>query len=142
MKRAIVSLFILVLSFPSFGAVIAKAGLAGGAFRIAGEIDRQLNDKISLIGEVGYGIGNQYSLLTAGTSGIFNIKENFYAGVGVNYSSYSNTVRLGLPAIDITEKSGVGAGVFAGLKRDKMYGQIGYDTRLGAVAEAGYIVRM
>jgi len=141
--RVVASLILVfLLVSPSLAAISAKAGLAGGAFRVAGAVDRQINDKLSLVGEAGYGIGNQYSLLAAGVSGIFNVRENIYAGAGVNYSSYSDTVRLGLPAVDITEKSGVGAGVFAGFKRDKMYGQVGYDTRLGAVAEAGYVVRM
>ncbi len=142
MRFSIAFFLVLVLTSASLAAVSAKAGLAGGAFRIAGAIDRQMNDKISLSGEIGYGIGNGYSVITGGASGIVKLREDIYAGVGLNYSSYSSAVKLGFPSVDITEKSGVGGGIFAGLTRDKLYGQVGYDTRLGAVAEAGYVVRM
>jgi hypothetical protein len=49
---------------------------------------------------------------------------------------------LSLPTIDITEKGGVGGELFVKLTRDKIYGQLGYDTRLGGVAEVGLVVRM
>ena len=32
--------------------------------------------------------------------------------------------------------------MFVKLTRDKIYGQLGYDTRLGGVAEVGLVVRM
>ncbi len=142
--RLIVLSLVLVFVFTcsSFAAVSAKGGLAGGAFRLSAAVDRPINDKVTLAGELGYGIGNNYSLVSAGVDVQTNIKNNIYIGAEVSYSSYSNPVTLGLPAVDINDKSGVGGGIYAGLTRDKMYAQAGYDTRMGAIAEAGYILRM
>jgi len=132
-----------VLASASLAAVSAKAGLAGGSFRVAGVFDRQLNDKFGILGEVGYGINSgQYDVITAGASGVFKIRDPYYIGAGAIYSSYSAPASLAIPKVDITEKTGVGLGIFAGMTRDKMYGQLGYDTRLGVIAEAGYTVRM
>ena len=133
---------IVALSVPSLAAVSLRGGLAGGAFRISAVMDRPIRDNISLAGELGYALGNGYTLATGGIDLQTTIKNDFYLGAEVSYSSYSSAVRLGLPAVDITDRSGVGVGVFAGMTRDKMFGQVGYDTRLGAVAEAGYIIRM
>ncbi|HTY13087.1 MAG TPA: hypothetical protein VMD02_02745, partial [Candidatus Omnitrophota bacterium] len=82
------------------------------------------------------------TLGSVGLDLITQLKNSFYLGAEASYSSYSSSVRLGLPAVDITDKSGVGGGLFAGMTRDKMYLEAGYDTRMGAMAEAGYIVRM
>jgi len=141
-KWLLIVLIMLALSVPSFAAISVKGGLAGGAFRLGATLDRPLTNNLNLLGDLGYGFGNGYSLLTAAAGVQTKIKDNIYIGADVCYSSYSSAVRLGLPAVDITDLSGVGLGIFAGLTRDKLYGQIGYDTRLGAIAEAGYVVRM
>jgi len=141
-EKFLIVLIILALTVPSFAAVSVKGGLAGGAFSLGATIDRPLRENMTLLGDLGYGFGNGYSLLTAAAGVQTKIRDNIYIGADVCYSSYSSAVRLGLPAVDITNLSGVGLGVYAGLTRDKLYGQIGYDTRLGAVAEAGYVVRM
>ena len=142
MKWLLIVLIMLALSVPSFAAISVKGGLAGGAFRLGATLDHPLTNNLNLLGDLGYGFGNGYSLLTAAAGVQTKIKDNIYIGADVCYSSYSSAVRLGLPAVDITDLSGVGLGIFAGLTRDKLYGQIGYDTRLGAIAEAGYVVRM
>ena len=142
MKWLLIVLIMLALSVPSFAAISVKGGLAGGAFRLGATLDRPLTNNLNLLGDLGYGFGNGYSLLTAAAGVQAKIRDNIYIGADVCYSSYSSAVRLGLPAVDITDLSGVGLGIFAGLTRDKLYGQIGYDTRLGAIAEAGYVVRM
>ncbi len=141
--RAIFTLMlVMVLASGSFAAISVKGGLAGGAARVALAADlKQINDKFGISGDIGYGFG-QYTLVTAGLSGTYKIKDDMYAGLAVEYSSYSTAVTLGFPSINITDKSGVGFGVFAGMTRDKMYVQAGYDTRLGAIAEAGYVIRM
>jgi len=141
-KKFIFMVLVLALAVPCFASISVKGGLAGGAFRLGATADRTLKDNLNLVGEVGYGFGSGYSLGSASVGLQSNIRENIYLGAEVCYSSYSSAVKLGLPAVDITELGGFGIGVYAGLKRDKMYGQVGYDTRLGALAEAGYIVRM
>ena len=105
-------------------------------------LDRQVNDKTALTGEIGYAIGNSYSILTAGVGAVMALREGLAVGLEVTYSSYSEKVKLSLPTIDITEKSGVGGELFVKMTRDKLYGQLGYDTRLGGVAEVGLVVRM
>ncbi|MFA4905499.1 MAG: hypothetical protein WC645_03245 [Candidatus Margulisiibacteriota bacterium] len=145
MKKILTLTIVLIVAFStaSFAAVSVKGGLAGGAGRLAIATDlRQINPDLGLSGELGYGIGNSYSVLTAGLGIVKNIRDNLAVGLEVTYSSYSEKVRLSLPTIDINEKSGVGGELFVKMTRDKMYGIIGYDTRLGAIAEAGLIVRM
>jgi hypothetical protein len=136
--------FVLLLAMASvsFGACSVKGGLAGGALRVSGTCDRPFNDKWDIGCEAGYGLGNGYNIMSLGVSGTYALKENLYAGVEASYSSYSSAVMLSLPSMQITEKSGVGMGAFIGMKRDNKFAQVGYDTRLGAVAEAGMIVRM
>ena len=119
-----------------------KGGLAGGAFRIAGTIDRKIGENCSVGGEIGYGVGNGYNVYSLGISCQHNFKSNVYVGLEASYSGYSNAITLGIPSTNITDLNDVGVGLFVGMKRDRTYGQIGYDTRLGAIAEAGYLVRM
>ncbi|MBI5698879.1 hypothetical protein HZC35_01030 [Candidatus Saganbacteria bacterium] len=136
-------LLIVALSTASFAAISVKGGLAGGGIRLALAADlRQIKPDLGLSGELGYSIGNSYSILTAGLGIAKSIRDNLAVGLLVTYSSYTEKVRLSLPAIDINEKSGVGGELFVKMTRDKMYGIIGYDTRLGVVAEAGLVVRM
>lgn len=140
--RVLVTLFLLVvLVVPSFAAISAKGGLAGGAFRIAAVMDKPVRDNVDVLGELGYGFGSGYSLLTVGVSGKTYVRNNLYLGAGVNYSSYTEPVKLSIGG-DITDKSGVGFGVFAGMNvREGIYAQVGYDTRLGGIAEAGYTIK-
>ena len=74
--------------------ISVKAGLAGGALRVAGVVEKPINNTMTAAADLGYGIGNQYSVMTAGVSGKYLIKENIYAGVGLGYSSYSDPVSL------------------------------------------------
>ncbi|KAF0134173.1 MAG: hypothetical protein FD145_816 [Candidatus Saganbacteria bacterium] len=143
MKKVVLILALVIISASSsFASISVRAGLSGGAFKVAGAADRQLNDRFNISGELGYGIGNQYSVLVGGGSIYTYLRDVIYAGIGACYSSYSETVSLSFPTMDVTTKSGVGINAFLGMTRDKLYGQVGYDTRLGAVAEAGYLVRM
>lgn len=140
---ALAAVLFIGLSATSFAAVSVKGGLAGGGGRIAVSSDlRQIRPDVGLSGELGYAIGNSYSILTAGVGVAKELRDNLAVGLLVTYSSYSEKVRLILPTIDITEKSGVGGELFVKMTRDKMYGIIGYDARLGVIAEAGLVVRM
>jgi len=139
----LVLLFLLVLlATQSWAGLAVKGGLAGGAGRVSGVLDiRQINNKLGLAGEAGYAIGNNYSILTAGLTGIYALRDNLSALIMLSYSAYSDYVNLPLVG-DLTQKTGVGAGI--GLRmtlRENLYAQAGYDTRLGALAEAGYILR-
>ncbi len=146
MRITLALLLLLAMCSVSFAAasampIIVKAGLAGGAFRIAGVLEKPINDKMSLSGDVGYGIGNQYTVLTAGIAGKYNIKSNIYAGLNLEYSAYSDPVKLTVGG-EIKDKSALGFGVFLGMPvRESVFVQAGYDTRLGAVAEIGYTVK-
>lgn len=133
---------LFMLGTQVWAGLAVKGGLAGGAFRVSGVMDiRQLNDKMGLAGEAGYALGNNYSVLTAGFTGAYKLRDNLSGLLMLSYSAYSDTVNLPLLG-DVTQKAGVGAGI--GLRmalRDNLYAQAGYDTRLGALAEAGYILR-
>lgn len=122
--------------------ISVKAGLAGGAGRLGLVVDRQIKERTALTGELGYAIGNSYSILTAGLGVTKEIRDNLAVGLEVTYSSYSEKVKLSLPTLDINDKSGIGGELFVKMTRDKLYGLIGYDTRLGGVAEVGLVVRM
>jgi hypothetical protein len=141
--RFIVSIVLLLaLASVSFAACSVKGGLAGGALRVSGVCDRPFNDKWNIGCEAGYALGNGYNIMSLGVSGIYEVKENIYAGLELSYSSYSSPVMLSLPSMQVTEKSGMGMGAFAGMKKDNKFAQVGYDTRLGMVGEVGMTVRM
>ena len=142
-KIAIGFVLLVLLISPSLAAISAKAGLAGGAFRVAGVADiRQVNDKLGLSGELGYAVGQSYSILTAGLLGTYLLRENLAGLLTLDYTSYSEMVNLPLLG-DLKEKSGIGAGIgIRMMLRKEWYAQAALNSRLGAVAEAGYIVRM
>ncbi len=138
--KYIVILLIIALAYPAFASFSARAGLAGGAFRVSAVMDRPIRENLSVLGDLGYGLGNGYTLVSGGIGITSAIRENIFLGAEATYSSYSTAVHLGLPAVDILDQSGIGLGVFAGLTRDKMYLEAGYDTRMGVLAEAGYVI--
>ncbi len=114
-----------------------KGGLAGGAARLGVSFDKKVKETMMVM-EAGYGIGNQYSLMSAGVGIKLPVKESLYAGASVNYSAYSDAVKLSIGG-EIKEKAGVGFGVFAGSRiKEDLSIQAGYDTRLGLIAEASY----
>jgi hypothetical protein len=144
MKQALLILLIIsIFTAPAYCALSIKGGLAGGAFRVAGVADiRQVNNKLGLSGELGYAVGQSYSILAAGLLGTYLLRDNLSAILTLDYSSYSEMVNLPLLG-DIKEKSGIGAGIgIRMMLRKELYAQAALNSRLGAVAEAGYIVRM
>lgn len=141
MKHLGVLFLVLLLCSSVFASVAVKGGLAGGAFRLGAVLDRPVNDKVSLAGEAGYAVGN-YSVMTAGVSAKYFLRENLSAGLGVNYSSYSTAVTNIAGVGNVASGGGVGGEVFAELKlREGILGQLGYDSRLGAVAEISYQIK-
>ena len=125
-----------------FAAISAKAGLAGGTLRISAVLDRPLNDKTVVAGEVGYGFGNSYNIASVAATGKYLIRDNLSVGASLGYSSYSTAAKNILGVGDASSGGGVGGGVFAEFKvREGMSGQVGYDSRLGIIAEASYSLK-
>ncbi len=141
-KTSICLLLLVVLSCVSSAAISipissVKAGLAGGTLRLSAVIEKPFRDFL-VDYELGLGVGNQYSVLTGGISGKCYIKPNMYAGLGINYSSYSDPVSLSLGG-NVSDRAGFGLGAFIGTNlKDNMYAQVGFETRLGGIAEIGY----
>lgn len=143
MKRIIFIAFAIViaLSAVSFAAVLVKGGLSGGAGLIAISADRQVKDNLTVAGDLGYGIGSGYTLVNAGVSAKMPVRGDMYAGLAVNYSSFSSLVKMSIGPT-LADKAGIGFGVVIGKQlREGIFAEVGYDTRLGAVAELGYTVR-
>jgi hypothetical protein len=141
MKKLVICMFLLfvfsiaanaVLPFP----ISAKVGLAGGALRVSAVVEKPCRNFLVNY-ELGYGFGNQYTLMSAGIAAKSFIKADTYVGLGLTYSSYSDLVTLSV-AGNLADKAGFGLGAFVGKNiRESMYAQLGYDTRLGLVAEIG-----
>ncbi len=139
MRQFMAFFVVLVLASSSSAVISVKGGLAGGAANLGLVMDRELNEKTTLAGEVDYGMGSGYSVMGAGVSVKMTARENLGVGAAVNYSIYSAAVNNGMQ--DVTDLSGVGVGAFAELKlRERFYGQVGYDTRLGVLAGVSYIL--
>lgn len=90
-----------------------------------------------LIG-AGYGIGNNYSIVTGSVAGVFPFGNN-YAGLELGLASYSETVSdvLGVSG-NIAKGSRTGIGIFGGTKLGMVDAQIGYNTALGLTAGVVY----
>lgn len=142
MRKVIVLVLLgLVLSSVSFASISVKGAYDGGAIGVIGVIDREIKSNITLAGELGYCLGNQYSVILAGITGKMMVKNNIYTGLRVDYASYSDPVSLPIGG-NITEKTGIGATLLVGMNvKDNVYTQLGYGTRVGGVVEVGYIVK-
>ena len=134
MKQLLVLSLIAILASSSMAAISGKAGLAGGGLQIGALTDKAINDKATMVGDIGYAFGSGYGVLSIGGSVKYAVKDNLNAGIGISYSSYSAGVTISGPG-NISSGGGVGIGIFADTKvRDNIIGQIGYDTRLGLIA--------
>lgn len=93
---------------------------------------------LDLLLGAGYGIGNQYSVVTVGLAGVFPFGNN-YAGLELGLASYSETVSdvLGVSG-NIEKGSKAGIGIFGGTKLGMVDAQIGYNTALGLTVGAIY----
>lgn len=86
----------------------------------------------------GYGIGNKYSILTAGVAGVMPL-GNFCVGLEGGMANYSENVE-NIPGISgqIDKGSKAGVGIFAGTKLGMISARIGYNSALGLTAGAVY----
>jgi hypothetical protein len=139
MKKAVVLVLFLVLASSAFAAVSLKAGLGGGAFMIGADIDRPVNDKVTVAAEGKFGLGNGYNVIVIGGYGDYVLRDNLKIGVDLAYTNYSSAVSL--PGVgNLSSGGGVGAGIYGKMKiREEIYGKVGYDSRQGIVAEIDYL---
>lgn len=118
--------------------VFATGGLAGGGARVGILGGSKINNSLSWDGGIGYAIGNEYTLVTLGGTIKYPLRGNIYAGVGLDYSSYSFPVLLS-GGLKVAETSGIGFDLLIGTDiNEKIFLQAGYGTRLGIIAEVGY----
>ena len=122
---------------------LVKAGVFGSAGKVSGGFENIINDKTSLLIELGYGFGNNYTVASWSNALIYQFTNqkgrwNPFVGMEINYSDYSKKV-VDVPGINTIEKGGaLGAGILAGISQGDLIAQIGYDSRSGAIAEIGY----
>jgi len=112
-----------------------KGGLAGGAGLIAADFMMPVGP-IYLGAEVGYAIGNNFGIIDAGVKGIYSL-GNPFIGLEISYAGYSKDV-TNVPGLSGTIKSGVGVGIIGGTTMGPIQLGVGYNTALGARADAGY----
>ena len=118
----------------------ASVGLSGGSLMLGIGHRRTLQSNMDLVLDAGLGIGNSFSVLTAGVSGVMMFNEN-YAGLRLGFTSYSETVS-NVPGLsgNVDKGGKIGLGIFGGKSFDKnIKAQIGYDTALGLNAGVVYI---
>ncbi len=112
-----------------------KGGLAGGAGLIAADFMMPVGP-MYLGGEAGYAVGNNFGIIDAGIKGVFDFGGPF-VGLEVSYGGYSKKVQ-DVPGLSGIIDSGVGVGLLAGTAMGPLAVTVGYDTKLGARADAGY----
>jgi len=112
-----------------------KGGLAGGAGLIAADYIMPVGP-MYLGGEAGYSIGNNFGVIIAGVKGIFDFGGP-YVGLEVSYGGYSKKVQ-DVPGLSGVIDAGVGVGLIGGMAMGPFAVDAGYDTKLGARANAGY----
>jgi len=119
--------------------LIVKGGLAGGAGLIAGELLMPVGP-MNVGGELGYAVGNSFSIIDAGVKGVYSLGAQFI-GLEVNYAGYSKDVKE-VPGLSGTIKSGVGVGLVGGVVMAPWQAQVGYNTIAGLRADAGYRIQL
>jgi len=115
-----------------------SAGLGGGGLILDFGYSIPMAN-FDLLLDVGYGMGNSYSIMKAGAAAVFDRAPMFY-GLEVGAANYSKAVS-GVSGISGTIDQGtkVGLGVFVGkAMTDKIALQVGYNSALGATAFVNY----
>ena len=113
-------------------------GLGGGAVIVDFGYNIPM-DKFDLLVGLGYGLGNSYSILKGSVASVFNTSPMYWGleAVGANYSK-SVTGVTGLSGT-IAKGTKLGLGLFVGKAiNEKISGQIGYNSALGATAAVSY----
>lgn len=114
--------------------LLVKIGLDGGAGIIGAGFRFPVRGLLADT-SLGYGFGNGYNVLfvKAGVNRFFN--ENNYAGLNLNYGSYSKRVEISGVG-QIGEGGSIGIGIHYGrIIVNNISTQIGYSTNLGINAE-------
>ncbi|HVN67973.1 MAG TPA: hypothetical protein VMT55_06335 [Candidatus Sulfotelmatobacter sp.] len=115
---------------------IPKAGFSGGALMLG--IDYRVApmwDSVDLLAGVGYGFGNNYSVLAVTAGGACQVKDNYYVGASLDLANYSQS------GSGFNAGTALGIGVFGGtVLHDKWQLQAGYSSALGLNARVGYIL--
>lgn len=152
MKKSITFVLVLFLVFGGCRIVLAQAdgkedlrrgftaefGYGGGS-GIAGVGYRMpIREKFILKTEAGYGIGNNYSVVTANMTAVIPLGDNF-AGAGISMSNYSRTVTniLGISG-NIDQGTRWGAGIYYGRNFGRISARLGYDLAQGLTAGMTY----
>jgi hypothetical protein len=113
------------------------AGYGGGA-AILGAGYTIPTARLDLLIDAGYGLGNEYSVLSANISGVIPMGAN-YVGIGLGMANYSEKVK-DIPGLsgEIDKGSRFGAGLFFGRSFGRFRAQIGYNSALGLTAGLNY----
>lgn len=115
-----------------------KGGLLGGTAAVgAGYYYPVFGIKNTFAG-ASYGLGSSYTLININCGVLYDL-PGYYLGISLNYDNYSTPVKniLGVSG-QISQGGNAGAGIFAGMDYGKYFGQVGYSTSSGILAEAGY----
>lgn len=112
-----------------------KGGLAGGAGLLAVDFLMPVGPAY-LGGEAGYAIGTNFGIVDAAVKVVYSFGAPF-VGLEVGYAGYSKDVKE-VPGLSGTVKAGVGVGLIAGTAFGPIQVGVGYNTALGARADAGY----
>jgi len=91
------------------------------------------NNNLGLLLDGGIGIGNNYTVLSAGLSKVLPLQEKYYMGLDLTGASYSKTV-TGINGLSGNIEQGLrlGVGIFLGGKiAPPLNVQLGYNTVLG-----------
>ena len=92
-----------------------------------------IHNNLGLLLDGGIGIGNNYTVLSAGLSKVWPLQEKYYMGLGLTGASYSKTV-TGITGLSGNIEQGLrlGVGIFLGGKiAPPLNVQLGYNTVLG-----------
>lgn len=120
---------------------LAEGGYGGGALQLGGGYRFPFRN-LKLVAKLDFGMGNEYTTVTAGLRAVFPVGPDF-AGAELGVVDYSETV-TDIPGVSGNIERGMqfGFGVFAGrpveLPFAKLDARIAYNTALGITASAIY----
>lgn len=120
------------------GGFLLGAGFGGGAGIVGVGYRHPIMQNFDLTFNAGLGIGNKYSIVIAGVTGIMPFGNN-YAGLEIGLANYSEKV-TDLPGLSGTFEKGsrVGLGLFVGTPIGPVRAELGYNSALGLTAGAVY----
>ena len=116
----------------------AFGGFGGGAALVKAGYVFPMRSNFSLIADVGFGLGNNFSLVAGDIQGVFPWGSN-RLGLEITAANYSKSV-TNVPGIsgNIDQGTKFGAGVFVGIPFRGLLLQAGYNSALGLNAGAVY----